>query len=494
MARGAAVFTLLAVAFCATVSASATADQAVVISGVGAAHGFGLAMDGVEGQARAGWTHDKILSLFYPGTATGQAGGTIRVGLHDGPSATLSLPTGGSFSQAPRGAGPATALPPGANVKLSARGGAIVVDAGVPEPSAQEPAAATAQQQEPPPQAPTLVPTPPPLLEPTPAPAKKREPAKPGGAQAPAAGTLRSVWLWGAGDPGLVALDATGRRYRGTMEVRPKGDALVVVNHVDLETYVAGIAEEKGQGWPAEGMKVLAIAARTLGAATMSWYDKNQANGYDICPTASCQLYLGYDGEAPDMWEATRSTAGQIRTHNGRPILAMYHGNGGGQTESYSRVIDNGTDPHPYLSAVRYPFAAPSRWREKRTLDQITTSLRAAGVGVPARIDKIEVLERGVSPRVLRVRITGDGTKSEVSGVQFADALELRSTWFDLGGDKAGSAFVTSDVLAADAVQRADAAPASATRGWGAAAVTALLSVALLLLAGRLRRSSGLPS
>src|ERR687892_2342644 len=79
-------------------TAAASSNTPVVIRGVGAAHGFGMAMDGVEGQARAGWSHDRILSLFYPGTATSSAGGTIRVGLAEVPSVALGLPAGGVVS------------------------------------------------------------------------------------------------------------------------------------------------------------------------------------------------------------------------------------------------------------------------------------------------------------------------------------------------------------------------------------------------------------
>ncbi|MGH7859340.1 MAG: SpoIID/LytB domain-containing protein, partial [Candidatus Binatia bacterium] len=76
--RGACLLVLAAV-LCSAAPARAE-DDVVVLEGVGAAHGFGMAMDGVEGQARAGWSHTKILDLFYPGSAEGRAGGAVRVG------------------------------------------------------------------------------------------------------------------------------------------------------------------------------------------------------------------------------------------------------------------------------------------------------------------------------------------------------------------------------------------------------------------------------
>lgn len=481
-------------------TALAAADTPIVIEGVGAAHGFGLAMDGVEGQARAGWSHSRILDLFYPGSVPGRAGGTIRVGLETSSSPVVSVPDGGFISDAPRGAeaGPGfpIALSAGARITLRPKAGGLTIE-GAPSKRASAAAPARAYAAEPEP-TPGLIPTAPPPpgqpdLEPTPSPGPKQPEPTPSPQGASSDGNVvRTVWMWGNGDPALVAVASTGRRYRGQVEIKPNSGQLVVVNHVDLETYVAGIAEEKGQGWPAAGLEVLAIAARTLGAATMSWYDKNQANGYDICPTANCQLYLGYDGEEPAMSAATAKTAGVIRTHNGRPILAMYHGNGGGQTESYKRVIGaNGHpgDPHPYLASVKYPFASPSRWRHRTTLGDIENALRASGAAVPGKIERIGITERGVSPRVLRVRLEGPEGEADISGTTFASALELRSTWFDLGAEERSEAVVTSEGYASSAAAPASfpqrPSPSDRRSPWPAAATVtaggAALALALLL-------------
>ena len=482
---------------CALVpQASATSNTPIEIEGVGAAHGFGMAMDGVEGQARAGWSRDRILDLFYPGTTSGSASGTIRVGLETSESPAVSLPSGGFVSDAPRGTSPGPGfpiqLPAGTRLELRKKDGGVTIAGGLPAEPAPKPVAATAKQDDPA----GLLPTPPPgggdpgpILEQTPPPKRKDAP-RPSTAPSPASTQIeRSIWVWGGGDPALVGVASTGRRYRGLMEIKAHGGKLVVVNHVDLETYVAGIAEEKGQAWPAAGLEALAVAARSLGAATMSWYDKNQANGYDICPTANCQLYLGYDGEAPDMARATAATAGRIRTHNGRPIMAMYHGNGGGQTESYKRVIDNGTDPHPYLRSVKYPFADPSRWKAAKTLGEIEGALRAADIAIPGDVERIGVVERGESPRVLRVRVEGTDGAAEIGGVAFAGALELRSTWFDLDSSDEAVTSVSSDVYAASIAGPVGRPAYGTVAGgpWAALWVAALASLALGL-AIRMRR------
>jgi stage II sporulation protein D len=236
------------------------------------------------------------------------------------------------------------------------------------------------------------------------------------------------------GDPAVVKVDATERRYRGTMEVRAAGGTLRVINHIDLETYIAGIAEQRGAGWPLEGLKALAVAARSFAASAMTWRGKSHPNGYDICPTQNCQVYLGYDGEEPDMRRAAISTAGQIRVFRGKPILAMYHGNGGGQTESYRRVSPARSEAYPYLRSIRYPYADPHTWTRETSYREIRAALAAKGVVIARPLKRMEILERGDSPRVVRMRLHGgDGEHTDVSGTTLMMALDLWSTWFEIG-------------------------------------------------------------
>jgi SpoIID/LytB domain protein len=442
MLRSVLVFTavLLVATSAPTAQAQLITDTTpVVIKGHGAAHGFGLAMDGVEGQARAGWDHDKILSLFYPGTENSTKSGTIRVGLGDGGGQRLTLPSGGEISDRPFRSGAGDGYPiridPGGAVEIGESGGGLTLRttgaasearaAGGSERGSRY--AQIGQQEEP------LI-TPLPSLAPTPTPVPKKQPAAEDPTPRPAPPKVSSFWIRGSGNPALVGVEATGRRYRGVMEVRRIGGGSTrVVNHVDLETYVAGIAEEKGQGWPLEGLKVLAVAARTLGAATMTWHAKQHDKGYDICPSSNCQVYLGYDGEEPALRRAVAETAGKIRTYNGRALMAMYHGNGGGQTETYSRVTEGRGQPHPYLKSVKYPHADPSTWEKRTTMSEIAGALRAQGVDVPHPLQLVAVAERGDSPRVLRLRVAGGrDDQTIVKGATFKTAMGLRSTWFDI--------------------------------------------------------------
>lgn len=438
------------------------ADTAVTVDGVGAAHGLGLAMDGVLGQARAGWKYRQILSLFYVGTKPGKAKGTIRVGLAEGAAHVVELPGGGELSDAGPGerASPGfpIRLPAGASASVSFAGGTYDVRASgvvaaaqteiVPVPSAG-PGAPVGS-----PPAPSAAPSP------TPAPSSKVP-------DPPAAGrrtSSRSIWVTPSGTPAITRLAATGRRYRGLMQLRANDTGILwAINHVDLEAYVRGIAEEKGAGWPVEGLKVLAVAARSLGASTMHWYTRHHVNGFDICPTDQCQVYLGMDGEEPAMTQAASATAGEIAEFGGRPILAMYHGNGGGRTEAYKLLYGDGTtDPYPYLQSVPYPFANPSRWQRTFTASAVQAGLAAKGIAVPGKLRAIEITERGHSPRVRRIRVAGASGAVEMSGLQFQSALGLPSAWYDVtvGGPVPASPDAVAPADAAAVLELAGPTPA----------------------------------
>jgi hypothetical protein len=82
---------------------------------------------------------------------------------------------------------------------------------------------------------------------------------------------------------------------------------------------------------------------------------------------------------------------------------------------------------------VRYPYADPSTWRRELTYAQIGAALAARGVSTPQPIERLEILERGDSPRVIRMRAHGNGEHRDFSGTTFMMALDLWSTWFEIG-------------------------------------------------------------
>ena len=174
---------------------------------------------------------------------------------------------------------------------------------------------------------------------------------------APADGRLRLVELREDMDAAAVApggtnpLDVDGTAtYRGTLEVRPAGrDAITVVNVVGLEDYLRGVVpnELSPQAFPRlEALKAQAVAARSYALAHLG---ESAPRGFDLCATASCQVYRGRSSEHPLADRAVAETKGIVALYRGRPIHAYYTATCGGHTEDGEAVFD---DDEPYLRGV----------------------------------------------------------------------------------------------------------------------------------------------
>jgi hypothetical protein len=112
----------------------------------------------------------------------------------------------------------------------------------------------------------------------------------------------------------------------------------------------------------------------------------------------------------------------------------MYHGNGGGQTQSYKDLTNGKSDAYPYLTSVKYPYADPWNWRVETTLHDVANALQKDGVtNLPTPLKYVIVLNRGETPRVKRVGLFGNSRKGvAVTGLGFAHALNLPSNWFSV--------------------------------------------------------------
>lgn len=87
--------------------AVAAGTNVLVIEGRGFGHGLGMSQDGAYWLARNGWNVDKILKLFYPGTALASRGGTVRVTIGGSGTHLLSFPGGGRVNDLRVGPGTA---------------------------------------------------------------------------------------------------------------------------------------------------------------------------------------------------------------------------------------------------------------------------------------------------------------------------------------------------------------------------------------------------
>src|SRR5438067_6503682 len=147
--------------------------------------------------------------------------------------------------------------------------------------------------------------------------------------------------------PGPVRVD--GRELPGRLEVFIDRGALVAVNAVDLEQYVAAVvASEVPPKWPAEALKAQAVAARTFAVAQKV----AQGPGARAHLGASVldQVYKGTAHPAPSASKAARETSGEVLTWGAAPIAAYFSASCGGLSESAEAAfhLGPGTTPYPH--------------------------------------------------------------------------------------------------------------------------------------------------
>ncbi|MGC8843593.1 MAG: SpoIID/LytB domain-containing protein [bacterium] len=122
------------------------------------------------------------------------------------------------------------------------------------------------------------------------------------------------------------------RRYRGVLEIFSNKDFIpILVNELDLEDYLKGVLPaEIPESFPYECLKAQAIIARTY---TVYSLGRHKNEGYDLCSTPHCQIYLGYDYEKDKINKAIEETKGMIITYNDKPALTPFHSSCGGLRE-----------------------------------------------------------------------------------------------------------------------------------------------------------------
>jgi stage II sporulation protein D len=213
--------------------------------------------------------------------------------------------------------------------------------------------------------------------------------------------------------------------YRGSLLISASGSGLIAVNALALEDYVRGVVSgESPSGWPVEALKAQAVAARTYAITS-------RAGGgvFDQYADTRSQVYRGVAGETPATDAAVAATQGQVVTYGGQPVTTYFFSTSGGETEDVENSFV-GSQPKPWLKAVEDPFDNVSpkhRWGPFRyTAAQVQSKLRRY---VRGRFKRIKVLQRGVSPRVVRAQVVGTAGVTAVTGPQLRSAFGLFDTW-----------------------------------------------------------------
>ena len=211
--------------------------------------------------------------------------------------------------------------------------------------------------------------------------------------------------------------------YRGAVDVLPAGGGVTSINVLDLDSYLRGVvAGEMPSSWPLEALKAQAVTARTYALAT-----RKTGGAFDQYPDTRSQVYRGVVGESVRSDAAVAQTSGRILTYNGAPAATYYFSTSGGHTENieFSWV---GSLSKPWLVGVPDPYDDRSpyhRWQVTFSTATLTRALGARGT-----FRRLQVLQRGTSPRVVRARVVGSAGSTTLTGPSIRTRLGLRASWF----------------------------------------------------------------
>jgi stage II sporulation protein D len=136
------------------------------------------------------------------------------------------------------------------------------------------------------------------------------------------------------------------RSYHGSLRARVSGPDLLVINRLDMETYLRGVlpVEMGPLVFPElEALKAQAVAARTYAVAHLG---DHQDEGYDLCDSPACQAYHGVTVHHSLTDRAVAETAGLIATYGGVPIDAMYTSTCGGRTDPAALIFPDRAQPY----------------------------------------------------------------------------------------------------------------------------------------------------
>jgi SpoIID/LytB domain protein len=216
--------------------------------------------------------------------------------------------------------------------------------------------------------------------------------------------------------------------YTGTtLGQVPAGSVIKVLESskvvkVPLERYVRGVVSaEMPSNWPLAALEAQAIASRTYALTSDAGGSR-----FDVYSDTRSQMYLGTAAETATTNTAVAATTGQIVEYGGKPAITYYFASSGGMTEDVQNSF-LGSTPEPWLQGVPDAYETrSSSW--KLSIGFAAAAARLSGL-VKGSFRGIEVLRRGVSPRIVAAEVLGSRGNTPVSGPELAARLGLTSAW-----------------------------------------------------------------
>jgi stage II sporulation protein D len=242
-----------------------------------------------------------------------------------------------------------------------------------------------------------------------------------------------------------VYVKGNKKRYRGQIDIiRVKDNRLLVINTIDLESYVKGVLyHEVPHRWPINAIKAQAIATRSY-----ALYQTKERAGqpYDMTSDIYSQVYGGRSGERHRTNIAASRTRGQVLTYQGKVLPAYFHSTCGGRTENAAELWKHDLKP---LSGVKCGFCTTSphyKWKKNFQSKDIQGILNKNGYKL-GLIKDISIKDRTPSGRIKTLKITTrDGAIETISGIKFRELVgpnllksnnyevEMKGYYFDVIG------------------------------------------------------------
>ncbi len=215
--------------------------------------------------------------------------------------------------------------------------------------------------------------------------------------------------------------------YRGSFVFRPaaNGAGVMTINAVGLDDYVRGVVSaEMPSNWPQQALDAQAVAARTYAITSHAI-----GAAFDVYDNTRSQMYEGVKAETASSNAAVAATSGQVVEYDGNPVETFFFASSGGQTESVQNVFQIAPEawlvgrPDPYDDVLNNPY---HRWKMNFSLKAASAKL---GKLVEGSLEGIKVLQRGVSPRIVKAQVVGTKGAVTVPGSQLRKLLGTPSTW-----------------------------------------------------------------
>ncbi|MGE0738961.1 SpoIID/LytB domain-containing protein [Sulfurimonas sp.] len=202
----------------------------------------------------------------------------------------------------------------------------------------------------------------------------------------------------------FIYVDSKKHKYRGYIELMAKENGILVLNVVDIESYIHGVVtSESISSWHPEALKSQAIASRTY-AYYQAMVRKDW--DYDVLDNTGDQVYKGLDGSSKSGVEATNATRGTILTYQNKPILAQYTASSGWRSSS-SEEIFNVEKPYLYGHQDTFSEKMPlGRWDTEMSISEIESGLNKKGIKI-GKLFSIEPVVIGPSGRITKVKFVG---------------------------------------------------------------------------------------